>query len=100
MSTFGAESVLVGDVGDGVGHAVFTDEAVRSMDAEGGILRAPGLNLGGLVALRSVAKFIVVFVAVQTDVIVEGFLQYDDFWGVPLGSGEGDGHEGSESNDL
>ena len=103
MGAFRLESVLVGDVCDGVGHAVFTDEAEGSMDADYSVLGASGLNLSGLVALRSVAQFIVVLVAVQADVVVESLLHDDNFLGVDgstLREGKGNSHDGGESNNL
>ena len=103
MGALGLESVFVGDVGDGVGHAVFTNEAEGSTDAEDSILNSSGLNLGGLVALWSVAQFIVVFVAVETNVVMESFLHDDNFLGVDgstLREGKGNSQDGDEDGDL
>ena len=69
MSSLGAEAVLVGDVRDGVGHAVIGNKAVRSTDAEDSILSSSGLNLSGFVSRLSVGQLVGEPVAVQAYVV-------------------------------
>ena len=110
MSTLGLESVLVSDVLDGVGLSVLrVYPAEGSLDAEdGAVLVGAGstdlLDLSHLVALLAIAQLIGVFVVVETDVVMEELLDKDDASVVLvlflLGSGEGDGHEGGENDEL
>ena len=99
MSAFGLESVLVGDVVDGVGLAVVSDEAVRSTDADDSVFNSAGLDLGGLVARLAVGQLVGEFVAIETDV-VGGCLADDDDVSTVSGGGTGDDGDGGASGDL
>ncbi|OXU17708.1 hypothetical protein TSAR_012566, partial [Trichomalopsis sarcophagae] len=77
MSTLGLESVLVSDVIDGVGDTI-DNKAVGSANAEDGFLGTAAQDLSRFLVLLSVAQFIAVFVAVETDVVRGSLLNEDN----------------------
>ena len=58
MGSLGLESVLVGDVVDGVLLSVSSDELVGSADLQGGVLQTDLLQLGGLSAGHTIAGLV------------------------------------------
>lgn len=76
MFSFGTESVLVGDVVDGVpdvGGRV--DPGVATADGQAWILRAGVHQLGGLLARLAVRQLETELVAVDADIVQRGLLQ-------------------------
>ena len=102
MSALGLKTILISNVVNSVGLAIITNEAEGSTDAEDSVLGSSGLNLSRFVTSLSVGQLVGEPVAVKTDVVGGSFAQ-DVSWFILLSelwSGKGDGHEGSESNDL
>ena len=58
MGSLGLESVLVGDVVDGVLLSVSSDELVGSADLQGGVLQTDLLQLGRLSAGHTIAGLV------------------------------------------
>ncbi|EZA47237.1 hypothetical protein X777_16499, partial [Ooceraea biroi] len=99
---FGVESVLVGDVVDGVpdvGGRV--DPAEATADGEAGVLLTGVHQLGGLLARLAVRQLIAELVFAQADVVRWRLFHENDL--VISGDGgsrQSNGHEGVEGNDL
>lgn len=102
MRSLGAETVLVGDVVDGVSDVGFRiDIGEATADGEALILVADVHQLGGLLVSLAVGKFVTVLISIKTDVVRWSFLyEYRLVVIVVRGSSDGDGHEGAEGDDL
>lgn len=55
MSSLSLESVLISNIGDGVGDAIISQEAVRSTSNDGSGLRSEGLQLSLLLLGNTIA---------------------------------------------
>lgn len=101
MRSLGVESVLVGDVVDGVPDVgVRVDVGEATADDEGLVLMAGVHQLGGLLMGLAVGELIAVLVSVDSDVVQWCLFHEDRLAVVVRRCREGDGHEGAKGDDL
>jgi len=101
--SLGVESVLIGDVVDAVPDVGFRiDPAEATADGKTSVFLAGVHQLSGFLTGLAVRQFITELVSIDTNVIQWSLLHEDSLAVLQaiLRSGEGDGHEGAESDDL
>lgn len=101
MRSLGVESVLIGDVVDGVPDiGLRVDVGEATADGETLVLMTLIHQLGGLLMGLTVGELIAIIVSINTDV-VQWCLLYENRLAVVMrGCREGDGHDGAEGDDL
>ena len=99
MRSLGVESVLVGDVVDGVPNVgLRVDVGEATADDESLVLMAGVHQLGRLLMGLAVGELVTILVSINTNV-VQWCLFHDDRL-IVRGCCDGDGHEGAEGDDL
>jgi len=99
MLSLGAESILIGDVVDGVPNiSDRVDIGKATVDGEALILLTGIHQLGGFVMDLAVGKLITELISINANVVRWSFLH--DYCLIVRRSRNGDGYEGAENDDL
>ncbi|KYN01676.1 hypothetical protein ALC62_07505, partial [Cyphomyrmex costatus] len=99
MRSLGVESVLVGDVVDGVPDVgLRVDVGEATADYKSFVFMTGVRQLGGLLMGLTVGQLVTKLVSINTDVVQWGFFHDDRL--VVRGCCDDDGHEGAKSDDL
>lgn len=101
MCSLRTESILVGDVVDGipdVGGRV--DEAEATLNGEALVFAADVLQLSGLLTALAVRQLVTELVTVDADVIQRGLLDDHGLAIVLEGPSNSDGNDGAKSDNL
>lgn len=103
MRSLGMETVLIGDIIDGVSDVgLRINVSVATANDEALVLLAGVLKLRGFLMGLAVRQLVRVLVSVDADVVQRSLLHEHDLAGVltTLGRREGDGDDSGESDDL
>lgn len=103
VSAFWVESVFVSDVVDGVLLAGgWVDEGVASTDDQEGVFAASVSKFSGFLSALTVGQFIAKTVSTNSDIVMESFLQQNNFLLVlsKLRCSSRDGYASSKNDEL